>query len=297
MDKIDDLEAFLAVVEAGSLTAAARRLGRSLQAVSRSLATLEQSIGVELIRRTTRQSHPTDAGLAFHRRVKPAFDEIVGARLEAASRSAEPSGHLTIGAPVLFGPAQLVPIIARFMERHPRIEISLKLSDRFADLQDDNLDLAVRIGELPDTDLMAKRLGALRRVVFGAPSYFARQGRPDHPDALAGHCCIVRTAGADADTWPFLIDGRHRAVKVTGRFRADSTAATYQAVALGLGIGFTPLWQIRDLVDQGVVDIVLEAFEPPRAPIHVVWPASRLPLAKSRLFIDFLAAELKAERL
>ncbi|MBN8941679.1 MAG: LysR family transcriptional regulator [Rhizobiales bacterium] len=297
MDKIDDLEAFLAIVETGSLTAAARRLDRSLQSVSRALATLEQSVGVELIRRTTRQSQPTEAGLAFHRRVRPAFDEIAAARREAASRRAEPSGHLTIGAPVLFGPAQLVPVIAAFMERHPAIEISLKLSDRFADLQDEGLDLAVRIGELPDADLMAKRLGALRRVAFGAPSYFARFGRPEHPDALARHCCIVRNAGGDADKWPFQVDGRPRTVKVSGRFRADSTAATYKAVALGLGIGFTPLWQIRDLVDRGEVELILTTFEPPKAPIHAVWPASKLPLAKTRLFIDFLARELKAERL
>lgn len=297
MDKIDDLEAFLAIVETGSLTAAARRLDRSLQSVSRSLATLERSVGVELVRRTTRQSRPTEAGLVFHRRVRPAFDEIVGARLEAASRRAEPSGHLTIGAPVLFGPAQLVPVIAAFMEQHPTIEISLKLSDRFADLQDDGLDLAVRIGELPEADLMARRLGALRRVAFGAPSYFARFGRPEHPDELAGHRCIVRNARGDADKWPFQVDGRPRTVKVSGRFRADSTAATYKAVALGLGIGFTPLWQIRDLVDQGIVEPILTAFEPPKAPIHAVWPASKLPLAKTRLFIDFLARELKADRL
>lgn len=297
MDKIDDLEAFLTIVETGSLTAAARRLDRSLQSVSRSLATLERSVGVELVRRTTRQSHPTEAGLAFHRRVKPAFDEIVGARLEAASRRAEPSGQLTIGAPVLFGPAQLVPVIAAFMAQHPTIEISLKLSDRFADLQDESLDLAVRIGELPEADLMAKRLGSLRRVAFGAPSYFARFGRPEHPDELAGHCCIVRNARGDADKWPFQVDGKPRTIKVTGRFRADSTAATYKAVALGLGIGFTPLWQIRDLVDRGEVELILTDFEPPRAPIHAVWPASKLPLAKTRLFIDFLAGELKAERL
>ncbi|MGL4289097.1 MAG: LysR family transcriptional regulator [Phreatobacter sp.] len=297
MDKIDDLEAFLAIVETGSLTAAARRLDRSLQSVSRALATLEQGVGVELIRRTTRQSHPTEAGLAFHRRVRPAFDEIVGARLEAANRRVEPSGQLTIGAPVLFGPAQLVPVIAAFMEQYPTIEVALKLSDRFADLQDEGLDLAVRIGELPDANLMAKRLGTLRRVAFGAPSYFARFGRPQHPDELARHCCIIRTVGGDADTWPFQIDGRPKAVKVSGRFRADSTAATYKAVALGLGIGFTPLWQIRDLVDQGSVELILTSFEPPKAPIHAVWPTSKLPLAKTRLFIDFLAKELKAARL
>ena len=297
MERLDDLEAFVAVVEKGGLSAAARHLGRSLQSISRSLATLESGMGAELVRRTTRKSAPTDIGLAFYQRIKPALSEIREAKLDAANRREEPAGLLRIGGPVFFGPAYLVPIIAAFMERYPQIEADLKLSDRFVDLGTENLDLVVRIGELPDSELKARRLGELRRVFFGSPAYFAKHGRPEHPDDLARHQCIVRATEGDASAWPVWLDGKLKSKNVSGRFRADSAAAIYSAVSLGLGLGFTPLWQIRHLVDQGVVELVLVDYEPPKIPIHVLWPNSKAPLAKTRLFIEFLAARLALERL
>ncbi len=292
---MDDLEAFVAIVEKGSQTAAARHLRRSLQSISRSLTTLERSTGVELLRRTTRQSHPTEAGLSFYRRVKPALAEINEARREAASRNAEPSGLLRIGAPVLFAPAYIAPAVCEFMEHHPQIEIELKASDRQVDLFEEGLDLAVRIRHMPDSGLRARRLGELHVVAFGAPAYFAKHGRPEHPDDLARHQCVVRITDREAETWPFRVAGRRKLVRVGGRFRTDSTAALHAAVAHGAGVGFTPLWQIRDLVDQGVVEVILEDFEAVRVPVHAVWPSSKNPLAKTRLFVDFLAKRLKRD--
>ena len=150
MDRMDDLTAFLAIVEKGSQTAAARQLRRSLQSINRSLTAVERGVGVELISRTTRQSSPTEAGLAFYRRVKPALTEIVDAKLEAASRRGEASGLLRIGAPVLFAPAHVAPAVCEFLERHPQVEIELKVSDRQVDLLEHGLDLAVRIREMPE---------------------------------------------------------------------------------------------------------------------------------------------------
>lgn len=297
MERLYDLEAFLAVVEKGSLTGAARQLGRSLQAVSRSLATLEAAVGAELVRRTTRRSAPTEIGTAFYQRVKPAFGEIQEAKLEAANRRARPSGLLRIGGPVHFGPAYLVPVIAAFMDRHAEIEIDLKLSDRFVDLAAENLDMVVRIGDLPDSAMTARRLGDLRRVFFGAPAYFAAHGRPEGPADLARHQCIVRTIDEAVPAWPCRVNGRQKTVAVSGRFRTDSSAAMYGAVARGLGIGFTPLWQVRDLVDRGIVELVLTEHEPPTIPIHAVWHGSKRPLARARLFIDFLVEQLAWERL
>jgi DNA-binding transcriptional LysR family regulator len=181
MSRMDDFEAFIAIVEHGSLTAAARRLNRSLQSISRSLATLEESVGVELVHRTTRHSTPSEAGAVFFHRIKPAVDEINEAKLEAANQRSEPSGILRLAAPVLFGPAFLMPIVADYMRMYPRVEVDLQLSDAFVDLGAEGLDLAIRIGDLPDSSLRAKRLGALRRVVFGAPSYFSLHGQPPHP--------------------------------------------------------------------------------------------------------------------
>lgn len=295
---MEEIEVFLAVVEAGSQTAAARRLGRSLQSVNRALAALERGIGVELVRRTTRQSLATEAGLAFYRRVKPAFAEISEARLEAANRRVEPSGLLRLAAPVLFGSTHVVPAIAEFMARFPRIETDLNVTDRPVDVVGDGFDLAVRIRELPDSSLKARRLGELRTVVYGAPAYFARQGRPRHPDDLADHQCILRKTGpGDTEVWRFQIGGKAKLLQVYGRFRTDNTTAAQAAACHGVGIGYAPFWQIRDRVDQGALEIVLADFEAPRMPVYAVVPPSSAPPAKTRLFLDLLAERLKRERL
>ena len=183
MDRLDDIEAFLAVVEKGSLTAAARHLGRSLQSISRSLSTLERSVAVDLVRRTMRQSHPTEAGLAFYRRVKPALTEIGDARREAASQQAELAGLLRVGGPVLFAAAHIVPVIAELVARHPRLEIELKSSDREVDLVAERLDIAVRIREMRDSTLKARRLGC-RSIQRRALSLCARYA--SSPSLLQG---------------------------------------------------------------------------------------------------------------
>lgn len=292
MKRIDEMETFLAVVEQGNLTAAARHLDRPLQSVSRSLATLERNIGVELVRRTTHHTQVTEAGLTFYQRVKPAFAEIQEAAREVANRSATPSGTIRIGASVLFAPIYLVPLIARFMARYPQVAVDLRLSDRFVDLVDKGLDLAIRIGDLGDSDHKAKRLGALRRVVFAAPSYLEANGRPRHPSDIAAHACVIRGTDPEPNRWGFMIDGKISHIRVCGRFRVDNTAAVHAAVAAGLGLGNAPLWQVRSLLEQGAVELLLCDYELSPVPIHVVWPPTKLLAARTRLFIDVLAKEL-----
>jgi len=293
---MEDLETFLAVIESGSQTAAARRLGRSLQSVNRSLLALEKSVGVELVRRTTRKSFATEAGLAFYRRVKPAVSEIADAREEAASRRVEPSGLLRIAAPLQFGAAYVAPVVADFIARYPRIEADLRGSDRPVDMLGGQFDLAVRIRELPDSSLKARRLGQLRAVAYATPCYLERHGRPRHPDELVHHKCILHGI-SEAEAWRFKVAGRVRMVTVSGAFRTDNAAAAQAAARSGLGIGYAPLWQIIDHVDRGALEIVLEKFEPPRMPIHAVFPPSAMPPAKTRLFTDMLAERLTRERL
>jgi DNA-binding transcriptional LysR family regulator len=298
MSRVEDLETFIAIVESGSLTAAARRLERPVQSVSRSLSTLEGGVGVELVRRTTRQLSPTEAGMEFYRRVQPAVAEINEARLEAGSKLVEASGLLRVGAPVYFAPAYIVPAAVEFMVRHPKVELDLRLSGRFVDLIEERLDLSVRIGDLHDADLKAKRLGELRRVFFAAPSYLARQGRPDHPRDLSRHQCVVRSTGPTHVRWPYMDNGVPKEVQVTGRFRSDHSASTMCAAAMaGLGIGFTTLWQILEFVDAGRLELLLVDFEPPPVPIHAVWQGGKLMPAKTRLFIDMLADHLRTARL
>jgi len=297
MDRMDDLEAFIAIVEQGSQTAAARGLSRSLQSINRSLATLERGLGISLIRRTTRRSAPTQAGLAFYRKVKPALAQISEARRDAGGARSEPAGLLRVGAPVLFAAAHVTPAACDVMARHPSVEIELRTSDAPVDLLEHNLDLAVRIRELPDSTMKSRQLGELRVVVFGAPAYFAEHGRPRHPRELARHQCVVRATDTDAAAWPFRLGGRRRSVRVHGRLRSDGGAVAQVAAARGLGIARAPLWQIRSLVDSGAVEVILEEFEVPALPTYAVWPASKSPSAVTRLFADALAARLKQERL
>src|SRR5262245_29372647 len=297
MNRIEDYQAFTAIVEKRSLTAAARQLGRSLQSVSRSLAALERDVGVELIRRTTRRSNPTDAGLAFYRRLSAALAEIEDAKLETSSHRAEATGLLRIAGSTGFASLYIVRALPAFLASHPRVEVEIDLSDRFIDLVDEGYYLAIRIGDLPDSTHKAKLLGNSRRVVFASPSYLARNGRPRSPDDLIEHECIVRTFARDGNAWPFRVNGRIKTVKVAGRFRTSGVMAVNAAAVEGLGIANGPLWQARSLIDRGDVELLLTRFEPPSVPIHAVWPATRVLPARTKLFVEFLAARLRKEDL
>jgi DNA-binding transcriptional LysR family regulator len=297
LSRISDLQAFVAVVEKTSLTSAAHQLGRSLQSVSRSLAAIEQDVGVELIRRTTRRSNPTEAGLAYYQRLKTALEDIEEAKLQVSHRRLEPSGLLRISGPTGFAALHLVPASAAFLKLHPKIEVEVSTYDRYVDLVEDNLDLAVHVGPLADSAAKAKRLADLRRVFFAAPDYFARHGRPKHPHDLGKHQCIVRTARVGADIWPFTVDGKVKTIKVSGRFRGNGAGVINEAAAQGLGIAIAPLWHIRPLIERGLVEVTLARFAPPPIPVHASWSATRVLPAKTRMFIDFLSQRIKAERL
>jgi DNA-binding transcriptional LysR family regulator len=295
MERLDDLQAFLAVVEKGSQAAASRHLRRSLQSVNRSLLALESAVGVELVKRSTRKSEPTAAGRAFYERIQPAFVEILQARNEAASAREEISGLLRIGAPVLFASSYVGPAVCDFLSLYSRVEVELKASDEQVDLFDEGLDLTVRIGESIDESLIARRVNSMRVVTFGAESYFAKHGRPRRPQNLAEHNCIVRADQGIFDEWPFCIEGDFQAVSVSGSLRTNSAAVIRTAASEGIGLARLPFWQIRDLIEQKTVEIVLAEFEAERMPIQLLWQPTRVPLQRTRRFADLLAARLKAE--
>lgn len=297
MERLDDLEAFVAVVEKGSQAAASRHLRRPLQSLNRSLIALERSVGVELVKRTTRRSEPTEAGRLFYERIKPAVAEIIEARNEAASIRGEVSGPLKIGAPVLFASSYVAPIIGRFLKLYPKVEIELKASDDQADLVAEGLDMAVRIGVSADEQLTARRLQALRVVTCAAPSYLAQHGIPKHPAELENHHCVLRSGTGPTDKWRFLVGGKLQRISVSGRFHSNSAAAIRAAAGEGLGLAQLPLWQIRELVEEGTLTIVLPEFEAEGMPIQLVWPPTKAPLERVRRFTGFLASALKAELL
>lgn len=295
MGQLDDYAAFVAILEAGSLTAAARRTGRSLQAVSRALADLEASLGTQLIQRTTRQLRATPAGTAFLDRIRPALAGIEAAREAARSERDIPKGKLRIAAPTLLGSTWLAPAAAAFMQRWPGVEIELSLSERQADLVAEGHDLAVRIGELADSSLRVRPLAQLRRVFFAAPSWLKQHGVPSHPQQLASLDCVLRTTGRDRRQWPVRIGGSLQHITVTGAFSVNDAAAANEAVACGLGAGMAPLWQLRRLLDEGRVELILQDFEAPPIPLQALWPGAGRLARRTRLFIEHLAQQANAQ--
>lgn len=295
MSELDDFATFVAIMETGSLTAAARRSGRSLQAVSRALSELETSLGTQLIQRTTRKLHATPAGTAFLDRIRPALADIEAAREAARNEGEALQGKLRIAAPTLLGATWLTPAAAAFMQRWPGIEIELLLSERQADLVAEGIDLAVRVGDLPDSSLKARPLAQMRRVFFASPRWLQQSGTPTNPRQLAGVPCVLRNTGKDRRQWPVRVDGTMHHIPVSGAFSANDAAAANEAVASGLGIGMAPLWQLRRLLDEGRVELILQEFEPPPIPLQALWPNTGRLARRTRLFIEHLAQMASAQ--
>nr|WP_256465621.1 LysR family transcriptional regulator [Bradyrhizobium sp. 138] len=295
MTSLADYAVFLAVIDEGSLTSAATRLGRSLQSVSRSLARLEDDLGMELVSRTTRRLHPTQAGLEFAGRIRFALTTIDAAREDLLASDRRLAGTIRVGTSSLFGPEYVTPVLSQFLTRNPEIDLELVLSDERVDLVAEKVDFAVRIGNLPDSNLRIRQLGGLSWAVFASPAYLTAHGRPENPRDLSGHECVLRAS--DDDRWAF--GDKRRRLEVHGRFRSESAAARNAAVAAGLGIGLAPLWQVRRLIDQGIVEQILVGHEPPPIPLQIVWPkrgAGTMP-RRVRAAIEFLVARLSALRI
>ena len=287
---------FVAVVEGGSLSAAARRRNTSLATISRQLATLEDHVGARLIERTTRQMNPTESGRTYFERCKRILGEVEEAEGALSSVRSVPSGVLAVSAPILFGDRYLAPLLPEFLRRFSKVSVELSLLDRYVNLVEEAIDVAIRIGMLTDSSLVARRLGAFRRVVCAAPDYLHRLGEPRSPSDLSDHDCILFTALVDATHWHFLgPDGRETNVRVGGRLAANNADAALHAALGGAGLVLAPSWQVRDHVRAGRLKVVLRAYEPPEIPIHILYPQARLLSAKVRAFIDFLTEAWRAE--
>jgi DNA-binding transcriptional LysR family regulator len=292
MDKFKAMQTFLCIADAGSLTAAARAMGSSLPAVVRSLAAYESQLGVRLFHRTTRRITLTEEGREHLERCRHVLTAVEEAESALRAGATRPQGHLRITAPVLFGQMYVAPVVTRFVQAHPGLRCTALLLDRNVNLLEEGLDLAIRIGRLDDSSLVAQVLGQIRRVVVGSPAYLRRHGEPAHPRDLRGHNCI-RNSSSGRTTWgDFQERQRTFQVPVSGNLEFNHVWPAVQACAAGAGLGMFFSYQVAQLVEQDALRIVLEPFEPPAMPISIVYPHARLLPARTRAFIDCAKAEI-----
>jgi DNA-binding transcriptional LysR family regulator len=294
MDRLDALACFVAVADRGSFVGAARRLGRSPAAVTRAVAALEDRLAARLLNRTTRAVALTDAGgryLELCRRLLADVEELESA---AASDRLEPSGLLTVSAPVVFGRLHVLPVALTFLRDFPSVTLRLLLLDRIVSLVDEGVDLGIRLAPLPDSSLRAVSAGAVRRAVYASPDYLVRHGVPTRPEQLAGHACIAfGSMGATADRWSFGPDQSGPVVAVRPRLVVTTAEAAIDAATAGLGLTRVLSYQADPWVAGGRLQAVLQDHETV-VPIHLVHPAGRHLPAKVRLFIDRAVASLRA---
>ena len=286
---------FAKTVGNGSLSAAARELGVSTAVVSRKLGALEARLGVRLLNRTTRRIALTDEGARYHEACLRILAEIEEADAEAAARRVEPQGVLKVALPASFGHKHIAPLIPHFAERYPRVHLALRLSDRTVNVVDEGFDLAIRIAELQDSSLAARKLAPNRRVVCASPTYLLRHGTPDTPHDLVKHNCLTTTEFHM--NWDYKDpDGNPGSVRVSGRYACDNWEVLRDWAVAGLGVALKSTWDVRrDLENGSLVPLLPGYIFGSDVAIYAVYPHRRYLPAKTRVFIDFLAESLGPE--
>jgi DNA-binding transcriptional LysR family regulator len=296
VDRLDAMAILLQAVEAGSLSKASRSLGLPLATVSRKVSELETHLNASLLTRSAKGLVPTPAGLSYIAAAKTILEQLNEAERAAAGEYTAPRGDLAVTAPIMFGRLHILPVVMEFLATYPDVDVGLVLTDRVAHLVDDHVDIALRIGDLPDSALTASRLGAVRRVVCASPSYFNERGSPATPVELQNHAAISFESVSSPGLWRFESDGVELTAALRSRLSVNTIDAAIDAALAGMGLARVMSYQIVDFVRQGRLALALEAFEPSPRPVHLVYNSqSRLPL-KLRAFIDFVTPRLR-ERL
>jgi DNA-binding transcriptional LysR family regulator len=289
MDRLDAMQAFVAVADLQGFAPAARKLGLSPSAVTRLIAALEQRLGARLLQRTTRQVALTDVGTRYLERVRRILSDVEEAEGAAEGERTLPSGRLVVSAPVGFGRLHVSPVMSAYLKRYPEVSAELLLSDQIINLVEDGVDLAVRIGHLADSTLVARHVGEMRRIVVASPAYLKARGEPKTPAAIASHDTIQFGALTASPDWRFVEDGRDVRVACTPRLATNSADAAIQYAEADGGLTRVMFYQAADALKAGRLNIVLAKFEQKPLPIHLVYPTSRLLSAKVRAFIDLVA--------
>lgn len=291
MDILGPMQTFVRVVEAGSFTAVAAQLNTTQPTISRQVAALEGHLGARLLTRTTRQLTLTDDGRAFYEHALRALEALGEAENAVGRRRNSPSGLLRIATPVVFGRLHIVPRLPVFVARFPEVSIDLAMSDTFTDLAEQGIDLAIRVGEVTDPGLIAKRIGIVRRITVASPAYLKAHGTPRKPDDLAGHHCIVYTRLVTGNRWVFESDTGPLTVEVKGQYRADNSEAVREGILAGLGIAVIPAFAFSDEIASGRVKVLLKQHEPKQLPMNAVYPSRQFVPLRVRAMIDYLAHE------
>ncbi|PCI75432.1 MAG: LysR family transcriptional regulator [SAR86 cluster bacterium] len=284
---------FAGVVEEGGFSAAARSLKLSPPAVTRAVAALEESIGVKLLNRTTRYVRPTEAGLRYLEDVKRILAEVKAADEAVAGINSEPQGHLSITAPVLFGQMFVMPGIVEYLNQNPRTEVDAVFLDRVVNLIEEGLDVGIRIGELPDSSMRALRVGNVRLVVCASPDYLARTSLPQVPEDIKLHDFVASSAGNFGREIQFASEKGARSIRVKPRLTVTTNTAAIEAAVNGFGLTRVVSYQISNYLADGKLKIVLENFELPALPVHIVHREGRWASTKVRAFIDLMAKRLR----
>jgi DNA-binding transcriptional LysR family regulator len=294
MDRLEAMTAFVAVVEAGGFSAAARRLGTPLTSVSRKVAELEDHLRARLLTRTTRKVTLTDTGQMYFQRCRRLLDELGESERLASGEYQAPRGGLTVSAPLALGRLHLTPIVAEFLAAYPDIDVALLLSDTVANIVADGVDVAVRVGQLPDSSLRALRVGSIHHVVCASPSYLARRGTPSKPSDLGTHHCVTFTGLEGSKEWTFRAGRKVERLAIRSRLAVNTAEAAADAACAGTGITRLLCYQVSGAVSDGRLQLLLRKFEPPPLPVSLVSPDAKLMPHKLRAFMDFVAPRLKA---
>jgi len=294
MDRYHLMTVFVAVAEAESFSGAARSLGLSPPAVTRAITALEERLNVKLLNRTTRSVRVTEAGHTYLDAVRRILSEIDAADEMAAGVHAEPRGLLSVTAPVQFGRFFVTPAILDYLQRYPGMEVSALFLDRVVNLQEEGLDVGIRIGELPDSSMKAIRVGQVRRVVCAAPDYLAHNPEPRIPADLTRHRLVAATSVTPTRDWKFRQGAATTSVRVKPSLSVSSIGAAIEAVSRGFGITRLMSYQVVPYLESGQLNILLSNFEPPPMPIHVLHLEGRYASAKVRTFVDLMVDSLRA---
>lgn len=294
MESLSDIAVFVQVVRSGSFTAAAEKLGMSKSVVSKYVTRLEDRLGARLLNRTTRRLSLTEGGRDFYQRSHKALDEIEQAEAELSRLQEEPRGELRLCSPMSFGILHIAPLLPAFQARYPELDVDMVLDDRKTDLVDEGFDLAVRIGELPDSSLVARRLGPCRHVMCASPEYLARNGVPQSPEELSSHPVLTYRYQDSPAQWHLLgLDGTHHQVPIDSRLQMNNSLGLREALLKGAGVTLTPTFVVGGDIRAGRLRAVLPEYKTLEVSIYAVYPQRKHLSPKVRAFVDFLSEQIQ----